>query len=123
MNRIVIEDWYLQKEYQATGVWFHDKGQTGGYILDDKEFQTAYRLVGTQQQIADWSNKQEFIVDEVYTFTAFEKDSYWEGICFSENCKTLPTREEYNKEYYKKLKEYSKLYKENDKKVLVLRIN
>tara|TARA_R110002020_G_scaffold363540_1_gene575835 strand:- start:1202 stop:1564 length:363 start_codon:yes stop_codon:yes gene_type:complete len=119
--KIVIEDWYLQKEYQATSVWCHDKGSTGGYIIDDKEVQTSYRLVGTKAQIREWADKQDFILDEVYGYRPIEKDSYWDGICcHDKRLSGLPTRAEYNKKFYKTLKEYSKLYKENENKLLIL---
>jgi len=121
---LVIEDWYLQKEYQASGVWSHDKGYTGGYISDFKEAQTSYRLVGTKEQIQEWSESQDFILDEVYGYRPFDKDhTYFKDICFSNTIDTLPTREEYNKKFYKKLKEYSKMYKENKNELLILRTN
>ncbi len=56
--KIKIQDWYLQKEYQAAIIWSHFKN---GFIQDFKEAQTSYRLVGTQEQINEWSNLQTFI--------------------------------------------------------------
>ena len=117
-NKIVIEDWYLQKEYQAASVWNHEKD---GYIIDDKEVQTSYRLVGTKEQITKWARKQGFILDEVYRYSPIKKDSYWDGICcHDKRLSGLPTRAEYNKKWRKDFKEYSELYKENKNKLLIL---
>ena len=117
-KEIIIQDWYLQKEYQAASVWNHEKD---GYIIDDKEVQTSYRLVGTKEQITKWARKQDFILDEVYTYEPFDKEhTYFKDICFSDKYEHLPTRQEYNKKFYKTLKEYSKMYKENENKLLIL---
>ena len=117
-KEIIIQDWYLQKEYQAASVWNHEKD---GYIIDDKEVQTSYRLVGTKEQITKWARKQDFILDEVYTYEPFDKEhTYFKDICFSNKYKHLPTRTEYNKKWRKDFKEYSILYKENENKLLIL---
>lgn len=114
-RKLKIEDWYLQKEYQAAAVWNHFKN---GHIQDFKEAQTSYRLVGTQEQIDEWSNKQTFILDEVYSYEPIDKDSYWDGIC----CGTekTPSRKEFNNNFKKDYKEYLKLYKENKNQLLIL---
>ena len=116
--QILIEDWYLQEEYIAAAVWNHTKGD---YIQDFTKGQRSYRLVGTKKQIAEWSSKQDFILDEVYTYEPFDKEhTYFKDICFSDKYEHLPTRQEYNKKFYKTLKEYSKMYKENENKLLIL---
>ena len=115
---LVIEDWYLQKEYQASGVWCHDKGSTGGYVSDFVEGQTSFRLVGTKEQIREWSDKQDFILDEVYSYEPLAKDSYWDGIC----CGTskTPSRQEYNNKWRQDFEKYCELYKKNKNKLLIL---
>ena len=114
-RKLKIEDWYLQKEYQAAAVWNHFKN---GHIQDFKKAQTSYRLVGTQEQIDDWSNKQTFILDEVYGYRPIKKDSYWDGICCG--TETTPSRIEYNKRFYKEYDEYLEMYKANKNKLLIL---
>jgi len=122
---VVIEDWYLQKSLQPASVWCHDQGTTGGYISDFEERQTSYRVVGTDKQIREWADKQTFILDEVYGYDPIEKDSYWDGICCKDDDpddnRNLPTREEYNIKWKKDLEKYTKMYEENDKKILILR--
>ena len=117
-KKIIIQDWVLEKEYIAASVWNHFKDD---YIQDFKKGQKIYRLVGTKKQIAEWSEKQDFILDEVYTYEPFDKEhTYFKDICFSNKYKHLPTRTEYNKKWRKDFKEYSILYKENENKLLIL---
>jgi len=99
-KKIIIQDWILQKEYLPAGVWNHNKNYTGGYILDYKWGQKSYRLVGTQKQIREWSEKQTFKLDEVYTYEPSDE-----------------------KKYYDDLKFYTELYKENENELLILKTN
>ncbi len=124
MNRIVIEDWYLEKSFSPTKVWHRDgSGITGGDIWDYEDSQKSYRVIGTKEQIKEWSDSQDFILDEVYAYERITEDSWWNGICCSEIDNKLPTRKEYNEKHKKELEFYTKWYNENDKKVLVLRTN
>ena len=120
--KITIEDWYLQESEDFATIkeceWTENK------YVDNCKGQTHYRLVGTKEQIRQWSSKQDFILDEVYTYEPFDKKhTYFKDICFSDKYEHLPTRQEYNKKFYKTLKEYSKMYKENQNKLLVLSTN
>ena len=111
-QKIIIEDWYLQEEYQAKAVWNHFKDgfsrsqEIGGwdtsYVQDFKKAQTSFRLVGTEKQIADWS----------------KKDSYWDGICCG--TENTPSRIEYNKTFNDEYKEILKMYKANKNNLLIL---
>ena len=115
---IVIEDWVLQKElFPKAGL---DAGTNKQYTSYEYN-QEVIRLVGTKKQIRDWSAKQDFILDEVYSYEPFDKDhTYFKDICFSDKYDHLPTRDEYNKKYYQDLKEYTNKYKENENKLLIL---
>jgi len=127
-QKIIIEDWYLQEEYQAKAVWNHFKDgfsrsqEIGGwdtsYVQDFKKAQTSFRLVGTEKQIADWSKKQSFILDEVYSYEPIAKDSYWDGICCG--TENTPSRIEYNKTFNDEYKEILKMYKANKNNLLIL---
>jgi len=99
-KKIIIQDWILEKEYLPTGVWNHNKGNLGGYISDFKAAQKSYRVIGTQKQIRQWSDKQTFILDEVYTYEPSDE-----------------------KKYYDDLKFYTELYKDNENELLILRTN
>ena len=95
---IIIEDFFLQKEYLPSKVWNHTKGHNGGYIQDYTTGQKSYRVVGTEDQIAKWSDSQDFILDEVYGYNKIDKGSYWDGIVCGDRS-DRPTRDEYNKKY------------------------
>tara|TARA_R110000744_G_scaffold196593_1_gene315883 strand:+ start:11658 stop:12026 length:369 start_codon:yes stop_codon:yes gene_type:complete len=122
MDKIIIEDWYLQKEYLPSKVWSHDKGHNGGYIADYTKGQKSYRVVGTEDQIKKWSDSQDFILDEVYGYNPIKKGSYWDGIVCGERA-DRPTREEYNNKYQRDLDTYTEMYIRNKKEVLILRTN
>jgi len=120
MDKLRIEDWYLEKEYLPAKVWNADKGHTGGYINDFEVGQKSYRVVGTEKQIKTWAAKQDFILDEVYAYEPVKKGSYWDGIICGERA-DRPTRDEYNMKYKKDLDRYTELYNKNKKEVLILR--
>ena len=62
-NKVIIQDWILEREYLPTGVWNHNKGNLGGYVSDFKEGQKSYQLIGAKKQIRQWLYKQTFILD------------------------------------------------------------
>ena len=120
MNKVIIEDWFLEKEYLPSKVWNRNKGHNGGYINDFHKGHKSFRVVGTESQIKNWSDNEDFILDEVYKYEEIKKGSYWDGIICGERS-DRPTRAEYNAKFNKDLEEYKELYTKNNNNILILR--
>ena len=110
---MLVQDWILHKSYNPSSVLIAD-GKIGTYIEDFNYTAKEFRAVGTQEQLdeainGDWDLK----IDEFYTYEPVSKENFW----YKEE-----RREQYNKKVEENLKFYRKLYKENENKLLILRI-
>lgn len=117
MDKLIIEDWVLY-DYELVGFVSTD-AYTGQEFADCKQQAKSLRVVGTKEQLREAI--QNYNIDEVYSYKKEKKGSYWEDICFSEKHSTLPTLKEYNKKYADDLARYTKMYKQNKNKILILR--
>jgi hypothetical protein len=117
---LLIEDWVLY-EYQLVGFKGTD-AYTGLEFSDCKQEARSLRVVGTKAQLK--KTIKGYKIDEVYGYNKEKKGSYWEGICFSDDpTSTKPTLKEYNQKFTDDLERYTKMYKQNKNKVLILRTN
>jgi len=115
---LVIEDWYLQAQDDFT-VSMKTDAVTSEMYCDDTKGQGHYRLVGTKEQIDEWSKRQTFQLDEVYAYTPIEKGSYWDGIVCGDGT-GKPTLAEYNNKWRQDFDKYTEMYKQNSEKLLVM---
>ena len=51
--KIIAEDWSLKPMMRSSSVWSHHKGYSGGYISDFKTVGQDVRIIGTKKQIYD----------------------------------------------------------------------
>ena len=52
-NKVIAEDWWLKPMMRSSSVWSHQKGHSGGYISDFKTVGQDVRIIGTKKQIYD----------------------------------------------------------------------
>ena len=93
-NKVIAEDWWLKPMMRSSSVWSHHKGHSGGYISDFKTVGQDVRIIGTKKQIYDLFCKM--LNEEGWQI----KDS-WEADM---------------------KEEYVTLYKENNKKAVIINL-
>ena len=122
MDSLVIEDWYMVETYNSSKIV--QDSYTGQEFCDVAKGQNSYRVFGTKQQIREWADTLDEMVDEVYGYEKIERDSYWDGICCKDDDpddnRNLPTREEYNKKWEENFETYHQMYVKNGNKILIL---
>lgn len=110
--KYIIQDWVLY-DYELVGIVSTDAA-TGQDFADVKEQAKSFRVFGTKEQLQELG--KNYNIDEVYNYKKENKESYWEGIIFSDDPESkLPTLKEYNQKYEKLYKKYLNYYKENNK--------
>lgn len=117
-NKLKIQDIVLHnKEYRGSQ---HTDAATGYKYMDCTENAMSYRIIGTKEQCK--KTPKEWVIDEVYSYCKEKKNSYWEGIVFSDDPESrLPTLKEYNSKWENDYDRYEKMYNENENKLLILR--
>ena len=110
---MLVQDWVLYKSYNPSSVLVAD-GYFGTYVQDFNYTAKEFRAVGTQEQLDEAINGEwNLKIDEFYTYEPVSKEDFWHK---------EERREQYNKKIEENLKFYRKLYKENENKLLILRI-
>lgn len=85
---------------------------TGIEYSDVKMKSKSIRIYGTKKQIEE--AEKNYKIDECFSFKVEPKGSYWYNI--------YNNPEEYNEKVKNKLLEYKELYKRNNNKVLIFRV-
>lgn len=114
-----IEDWILYDfELVNTKSYDHILNQS---FADSEEKAIELRVFGTKSQIKQASKK--YNIDEAYSYNLEKRGSYWDGFLFSDNPDDKkPTLEEYNKKFINRYEYYLKLYEQNNKEILIIKM-
>lgn len=113
---MIVRDFHFKPTLYNSSVWDYWKQ---GYISDLKEVLLNIRIIGTQEQIeikcVEYIKRNKLQLDEIYDFKVHQPTDYWYGI-FGEDA------EKENVKTRKKIKEYKKMYKENNNQAIIIRI-
>ena len=113
---MIVRDFHFKPILYNSSVWDYWKQ---GYISDLKEVLLNIRIIGTQEQIeikcVEYIKRNKLQLDEIYDFKVHQPTDYWYRI-FGEDA------EKENVKTRKKIKEYKKMYKENNNQAIIIRI-
>jgi len=112
-----IEDWILY-DFELVNTKSYDQILNQSFA-DSEEKAIELRVFGTKSQIQEASKKY----DEAYSYNLEKRGSYWDGFLFSDNPDDKkPTLEEYNKKFINRYEYYLKLYEQNNKEILIIKM-
>lgn len=112
-NKYLIRDWVLY-DFEFVSFTSTDAA-TGQEFVDTKQQAKCFRVFGTKEQLNKLA--KNYNIDEQYTYEKLFKNSYWKGICFSDDPNSSkPSLKEYNERYEQDYKRYLSYYRQNKNK-------